>query len=53
MAARAARRLLRWALRLPAFVLATLALYWAMVLALLTGRVNLLRRRGRNDPLAA
>ena len=50
--ARAQRRAGRWlglALRLPAFLLAGLALYWAFVLAALTGRVNLLRRRGRND----
>ncbi|GAB4821613.1 hypothetical protein N2152v2_008659 [Parachlorella kessleri] len=40
---------LLWALGFPSFFLSFLLLYWAVVLAVLTGHINPLRRRGRND----
>ncbi len=45
-------KLPRWlvtALRLPCFLAAVLLLYWAVVVSVLVGRINLLRRRQRND----
>ncbi len=42
---------LQRALHFPAFFIAVLVLYWGPVLATLTGRINLLQRKKRNDLL--